>query len=126
MRYFLPCLFTFILFYSPSVWAAVVTPFQECVTLRNAVPHSVIGVIRTAGFKNKRTGQVSYHEGPFVLNEDEIVEICSNGPFYPGYKVELTIRTLMPLFSCQTRLSGEIVIRQKIEDGIKFLYADCK
>ncbi len=110
----------------PLAHAADVTPFQECATLRNTVPHSVMGVVRTAGFKNSRTGQVSYHEGPFVLNEDETVEICSKGPFYTGYKVELTLRTIMPLFTCKTRLSGEIVIRQKIENDIKFLYADCK
>ncbi len=106
--------------------AADVTPFQECATIRNAVGHQVMGVVRTAGFKNSRTGQVSFHEGPFVLQDDETVEICSKGPFYPGYKVELTLRTIMPLFTCKTRLSGEIVLRQKTEKGIKFLYADCK
>ncbi len=125
IRIFLGFLFLTLIASFP-VMAADVTPFKECATIRNAIGHSVMGVVRTAGFKNARTGQVSYHEGPFVLEDNGTVEICSNGPFYPGYKVELTLRTLMPLFSCQTRLSGEIVLRQKTEKGIKFLYADCK
>ena len=84
-----------------------------------------MGVIRTAPFKFK--GKIERHEANFSLNEGESVEICSTGPFYEGYKVDLTIRTLIPLFSCKTRLSGEIVLRRKEdENGNKLLYADCK
>ncbi|MFA7276352.1 MAG: hypothetical protein WC043_06075 [Pseudobdellovibrionaceae bacterium] len=105
--------------------AGEVTPFKECATLRNAAPQIIMGVIRTAPFKFK--GKIERHEANFSLNEGESVEICSTGPFYEGYKVDLTIRTLIPLFSCKTRLSGEIVLRRKEdENGNKLLYADCK
>ncbi len=83
-----------------------------------------MGVIRTNQFKYK--GNLDRHEANFNLQDGENVEICSTGPFFDGYKVELTIRTIMPLFSCMTRLSGEIVLRRKEENGIKMLYADCK
>lgn len=104
--------------------AGEVTPFKECATLRNAANQEVMGVIRTESFKYK--GQIVRHEGRFDLQDGETVEICSTGPFYPNYKVELTIKTIMPLFTCKTRLSGEIVLRRRIKDGITDLYADCK
>ena len=83
-----------------------------------------MGVIRTDVFKFK--GELDRHEGLFDLQDGEHVVICSTGPFYPGYKVELTLKTIMPLFTCKTRLSGEIVIRKKEQDDITLLYADCK
>lgn len=73
-------------------------------------------------------GQVIRHEKNFNLQPDETVEVCSTGPFFQGYKVELTIRTIMPLFTCHTRLSGNIYLRKKWDDnnGVSVLYADCK
>ncbi len=104
--------------------AGDVTPFKECATLRNAANQEVLGVIKTDQFKYK--GQMVRHEGVFDLQDGETAEICSTGPFFPGYKVELTIRTIMPLFSCKTRLSGEIVLRSRDEGDTRVLYADCK
>lgn len=107
-----------------SADAGEVSPFKECATLRNAAEQEVMGVIRTNYYKFK--GQVDRHEGHFDLQDGEHVEICSTGPFFDDYKVELTIKTIMPLFTCKTRLSGEIVIRKKEQDGVNLLYADCK
>jgi len=108
----------------PASFAGDVTPFKECATLRNAANQEVLGVIKTDSFKYK--GQIVRHEGVFDLQDGETANICSTGPFFPGYKVELTIKTIMPLFTCKTRLSGEIVLRRKEENGIMVLYADCK
>lgn len=106
--------------------AADVTPFQECGTLVNAADQQVMGVIKTESFMFR--GKILRHEKNFSLQNGETVEVCSTGPFYPGYKVELTIRTIMPLFTCQTRLSGNIYLRKKWDDknGVSILYADCK
>ena len=104
--------------------AADVTPFRECATIRNSAHQQVMGVIRTESFIFK--GQVTRHEKNFNLQDGETVEVCSTGPFFPGYKVELTIRTIMPLFTCQTRLSGDIFIRSKEQDNATLLYAECK
>ena len=123
MKYILLFLLTCSTFSSVSS-AGEVSPFKECATLRNAAGQEVMGVIRTEQFIYK--GKLDRHEGNFNLKDDETVEICSTGPFFPGYKVELTIRTIMPLFTCKTRLSGEIVIRRKEQDGFNLLYADCK
>ena len=116
----------FLAMITSSAHAAEVTPFKECASIRNDVGYTVMGVVRTAGFRTPN-GQVQFHEGPFVLEDGENVVVCSTGPFYPGYKVELTLRTIMPIFTCETRLSGDIAIRKReTEDGITELYADCK
>lgn len=108
----------------PYAHAGDVTPFKECATIRNAANQQVTGVIKTDSFKFKE--QIRRHEKNFVLQDGETVEVCSTGPFYPGYKVELTLRTIMPLFTCKTRLSGDIVLRRKEVDNFTALYADCK
>lgn len=108
---------------SPAL-AGDVTPFKECATLRNSANQQVMGVIKTDAFKYK--GQIVRHESTFDLQDGETVVVCSTGPFFPGYKVELTIKTIMPLFSCLTRLSGDIVLRRKEVDRYTQLYADCK
>lgn len=104
--------------------AGDVTPFKECATLVNSADQQVMGVIKTEAFKYK--GQIVRHESTFDLQDGETVVVCSTGPFFPGYKVELTIKTIMPLFSCLTRLSGDIVLRRKEKDRFTHLYADCK
>jgi hypothetical protein len=106
--------------------AADVTPFKECGTLVNSAGQLVMGVVKTESFMFQK--QIIRHEKNFSLEDGETVEVCSTGPFFPGYKVELTIRTIMPLFTCQTRLSGNIYLRKKWDDenDVFVLYADCK
>lgn len=111
---------------TPPSLAGDVSPFQECATLRNMSDQTIIGVVRTAPFKTIN-GAVQRHEGSFRLETDEAVKICSTGPFYDGYKVELTLKTIMPLFTCKTRLSGDIMLRKTTtKEGFTKLYADCK
>ncbi|HNQ91669.1 MAG TPA: hypothetical protein PKI93_01925 [Alphaproteobacteria bacterium] len=119
--------FALILGLSPlSAYAGDVSPFEECATLRNMSDQSIIGVIRTAPFKTT-TGTVQRHEGTFRLEPDQAAQVCSTGPFYDGYKVELVLRTIIPLFSCKTRLSGDIMLRKTTtKEGFTKLYADCK
>jgi hypothetical protein len=116
--------FMILFFVTHHAYAGDVTPFKECATIRNAANQQITGVIKTDSFKFK--GQIRRHEKNFVLQDGETVEVCSTGPFYPGYKVELTLRTIMPLFNCKTRLSGDIVLRRKEIDNYTALYADCK
>jgi len=123
----LPTLFVLFLMSVPNLsQAAEVTPFEECANLRNMTDQTIMGVVRTAPFK-ATTGDVQRHEGSFRLEPDEIATICSKGPFYDGYRVELVIRTIIPLFTCKTRLSGDIYLRKtENSEGITKLYAECK
>ena len=106
--------------------AGEISPFKECATIRNMTDQTILGVVRTAPFRMKG-GEVTRHEGSFRLEADEAVDVCSTGPFYDGYKVELVLRTIIPLFSCKTRLSGDIYLRKtETKLGYTKLYAECK
>lgn len=120
------CVVISILPFSWSAEAADVTPFKECATIVNSANQQVMGVIKTESFMFR--GKLIRHEKNFNLQDGETVAVCSTGPFFPGYKVELTIRTIMPLFTCHTRLSGNIYLRSKWdnENKVTLLYADCK
>ncbi|MCB1558575.1 MAG: hypothetical protein KDJ50_06600 [Alphaproteobacteria bacterium] len=126
MKYLWMILIATCVFFPIETKAGDVTPFDECANLRNMSNQTIMGVVRTAPFKST-VGEVERHEGSFRLEPDEIATICSQGPFYDGYRVELIIRTIIPLFTCKTRLSGDIYLRKtETEDGITKLYADCK
>ncbi|MCF6300527.1 MAG: hypothetical protein L3J52_05355, partial [Proteobacteria bacterium] len=46
----------------------------------------------------------------FRLAPEKFVEFCTTGPFYAGGKVELVLRSFVPIFSCLTRFDKEIII----------------
>lgn len=126
MKAIYPLLLAITLLVPVGVQAGEVTPFNECATLRNMSGQTIMGVVRTAQFKST-TGSVQRHEGTFRLEPEETAQVCSQGPFYDGYRVELVIRTIIPLFTCKTRLSGDIYLRKtETKEGITKLYADCK
>ncbi len=98
----------------------------RCFALRSAAPYTVIGSLNTdytetaAGFKTRSNRN-------FRLAPGERQELCSLGPFYPGGRLELVLRSLVPLFSCYALAEGEIVIygERKPEGGTK-TWADCR
>ena len=53
-------------------------------------------------------------------------EFCSRGPFYEGQRLELTLRTLFPVFACRTQINREITISAKPKPSGGFDYeVDC-
>jgi len=108
-----------------------------CFALRNEAPYTVNGSFVTAQFL-RPDGIVARHRSNFRLTKaggidpktqepGDYVEFCSYGPFMPNRMLELTLRSLVPLFSCQTRIDqGEIVVHgyRKKEGGAK-TWAEC-
>lgn len=108
-----------------------------CFAVRNEAPYKIYGNFATDMFTNP-DGIKAHHRSNFRLDEagakdektgepTDRAEFCSYGPFYPGRKLELTLRTLFPVFSCQTKIDqGEIVIHghRKPEGGAE-TWADC-
>ncbi len=109
-----------------------------CFAVRNEAPYKIYGSFITDLYTNTETGSKARHRSNFRLDvpgsTDEKTghptdrsEFCSFGPFFPGRKLEMTLRTLVPIFSCQTRIDrGEIVIqgKRKPEGGTE-TWADC-
>jgi len=97
-----------------------------CFQVRNSQDFTMLGTIGT-NFYVTPDGTKARHRSNFRLGAagsvdrdgypNDRAEFCSYGPFFAGRKLELTIRTLFPVFSCQTRLDmGEIVIKAKRND----------
>lgn len=107
-----------------------------CFTLVNQAPYTVIGEVSTDEdtYKGDEStysdnGNKIHHTASFRMKEDEVFDICTTGPLYPGSKVRLTLRTLVPIFECLTTIypGARIQIRgDYIEDEFRTkTWAEC-
>lgn len=92
-----------------------------CFLVKNEAPYKVYGSFVT-DYYTRGDGVRARHRSNFRLDEKgsvhedegyplDMAEFCTYGPFYPDRKLELVIRTLIPIFSCKTRIDqGPIVI----------------
>jgi hypothetical protein len=100
-----------------------------CFQVINEAPYSVFGNFLTDYYMSPN-GTRARHRSNFRLEAAGTVhkdgypldkaEFCSYGPFYPGRKLEMTLRTLVPIFSCRTHIDqGPIIIKgqRKPEPG---------
>lgn len=131
MRYFLVLIICIMAMPTPSS-AQDITSSPICFIIRNNAEHTVYGEVAT-DYITTPDDQKIRHTGSFRLQPrgtthptegfaQDRSEFCSSGPFYPGRQLELTIRTLVPVFSCKTSVElGEIVIHSKKvdKDGIQ-------
>ena len=97
----------------------------HCATIKNDTGNSLFASIRTAYTPNAQ-GQDKRHEGSFRLEKDASTQVCSTGPFYPGYQVELVVKTMIPIFSCKTKLEGTITLTSsRDENDVYRVSANC-
>lgn len=107
-----------------------------CFVVRSEAPYSTLGSLITAEF-TRPDGIVARHRSNFRFeaagsvdedgNPSDRAEFCSYGPFMPDRQLELTLRTLFPIFSCKTRIDqGEIVIKgYRKPEGGAVTWAEC-
>lgn len=124
-------LFSFIAMFSMPALAQDdrITSQPICFELINEAPYQVNGrfgtdvYVRPDGIKSRHRENFrlqpagTKHAEGYRLDR---AEFCSYGPFYPGYKLDLTLRTLIPIFDCRTRVDqGPIIIKghRKPEGG---------
>lgn len=97
----------------------------RCFTVVNAAPYTITGSLVTAPFE-VADGTTSRQRLNFRLGPQQNHRYCSFGPFYPGERLELVVRSLVPLFSCYTAAQGEITIRGEMKrEGGTRTWADC-
>lgn len=109
----------------PPAQADLISPRLMCAKIKNTTDFTVNGVIRTE-YGETSTGEKRRHESNFRLSPGETQDACSTGPFFPGYQVDFTLKTLIPIFSCRTRLRETILIKsEKKDDGGNRIYAVC-
>lgn len=90
----------------------------QCFHVVNKAPYTVLGTVSTDYFTNP-DGVKARHRSNFNLKSGEQTRFCTQGPYYEGGKLELVLRTLVPVFDCKTRVDGDIIIngRMKPEGG---------
>ena len=99
----------------------------KCAMIKNDTSVNEFVAIRT-DFYTKPDGQRSYYEEILHLEPNKEREICVKGPFYPDYKVTLTVKSFLPLFECKTKLEGTIAVHDKpseTTEGARTVWADC-
>lgn len=97
-----------------------------CSWLTNRSDQTIIGTLATASQKIA-SGDVVRHRENFRLGSGERKQFCAAGPFYEGQRLELTLKTLIPLFSCKTKIDQEIFLDAKEdENGFRKLSATCR
>ena len=101
----------------PVVEGEVVTD-PICFNVINNAPYTVFGTFIT-NIYTAEDGSKARHRSNFRLEAGFKSEFCTYGPFYEGRKLELVLRTLIPVFSCKTGINGDIMIygRKKPEGG---------
>lgn len=96
-----------------------------CSWLTNRSQQAIIGTLATAG-QRLESGDIAKHRDNFRLEAGARKQFCAAGPFYEGQRLELILRTIIPLFSCKTKIDREIFLDAKPdENGIIKLSATC-
>lgn len=117
MKSFFPLLLLVLPFSAPLAQImGEITSKPICGKLENRSDQTILGSISTAPQRVSMGDFVSHTEN-FKLEAGEKWDICTRGPFYPGQKLELTIRTLIPLFSCKTKIDQTVYLHAKPEQG---------
>ncbi len=104
--------------------ALAVSKEQVCFQIQNTTPYTAYGMIQTDNFTDPE-GRVYPHRSTFRLESKHFAEFCSSGPFFPGRKLMIQLRSLFPIFECRTALTGPLVIRGEKKDGHYKTWVDC-
>lgn len=117
---------TLLLLPAESARAQEIGDSPVCFKLRNTADWTIRGDVSTDYFIAPN-GQRGRHRANFSLGPGEDREVCTTGPFYPGRRQDLTLRTIIPVFSCRTRVdAGDIIIKGgKTPEGKSKTWAEC-
>jgi hypothetical protein len=80
-----------------------------CGVVRSTIPFKIYGTLST-DVAGQKDGVDVRHKSAFSLTEGQRIEVCSQGPFYEGERLELTLKTMFPVFSCRTKIDREITL----------------
>lgn len=99
-----------------------------CFSIKNEADYTMLGSFITDYFIRPQDGIKTRHRSNFRLSPDQSEEFCTYGPFLPNRMLTLTLRTLFPVFECNTRVDyGEIVIKgaRRSDDNGVITWAEC-
>lgn len=109
----------------PMTTEGEVDTSPTCFRVINRAPYTVMGSVYTNYYVNKDR-QKARHTSNFRLEKGQSQPFCTYGPFYEGRKLELVLRTVLPIFSCKTMIDADIYLMGKMnEDGTTKTWATC-
>jgi hypothetical protein len=126
MRLFIVSLFLLSCSYSPAVLAEpLLSEKPLCSIMHNDSERTVFIAVRTNYFIAPN-GEKNRHEASLRLEPMQKQQVCAQGPFYDDYRVEIILRTIIPLFDCKTKLGDDLRITQtKQKDNVVTLSMNC-
>lgn len=102
-----------------------ITQSPLCQKLINRSDQTIMGTIATAA-QTLPSGDSVRHRENFRLEAGQDRQFCTTGPFYAGRRVEIVIRTIIPLFDCKTNLDRPIYLEAKPRLAMTKLTATCR
>jgi len=98
----------------------------ECFNIVNKAPYTVFGSVNS-NFFIRGDGVKTRHKSNFRLESESYVRFCTSGPFYDGHRMELVLRTIVPIFECKTTVLEDIIIDgYRKEEGGTETKASCR
>ena len=121
-------------------FAQEITAEPICFNIINEADQTVFGSVVT-DYVTTPQGDKIHYDGTFRLEpagtidpetgyRKDFSEFCTTGPFFPGRRLEIVLRTLIPVFSCKTSIeAGDVVVHSQklMKDGVETnkIWATC-
>ena len=110
---------------TPMTSEGEVLSSPQCFRVVNQAPYTITGSLYTNYYVNKNR-QRARHTSNFRLEKGKSQPFCTYGPFYEGQKLDFVLRTMVPIFSCRTKVNGDIyVMGKELEGGGTKSWAAC-
>lgn len=81
----------------------------RCFFVHNNAPYTINGSV-IGNYYTNLAGQKGRPTSNFRMASGDKKQFCTNGPYYPGTRISLVLRTIMPIFSCYTVAQGTVEV----------------
>jgi hypothetical protein len=100
---------------------------SRCFDLVNKAPYTVMGSIISNYTIDSLTGKKVRDMANFRLASGDKQHYCTYGPYYPGTRLGILLRTIVPTFSCYTVAQGTIeILGEYTFDKGSHTWIDCQ
>jgi len=96
-----------------------------CFSIINEAPFTVIGTVATQ-YYIRADGIKARHRENFRLGPQDWKQLCTRGPFFDGRMLDITLKTLVPIFECRTAFYEDLRVQGEYkEEGGTETWIDC-
>lgn len=111
---------------TPAAQAQEITKQPLCFELENQTGFRIYTSVESSQVAND-TESASYHRNNIYLQDKEVRQICSRGPFFSGRSLKVSVRTVFPIFQCYFPAQGRMTIKAARDADNEMIYsANCQ